>query len=101
DYNDWNCRQREDPPWNGRPLRAVGSTETSLRTSHQHEAAALQNDSPPHRDIRGSCLVSTHLQDDQEDTRNLPEQDTPPTDEHTMVCQKHGRPTVCRTTQPA
>ncbi|KAG8280641.1 hypothetical protein J6590_076762 [Homalodisca vitripennis] len=85
DSHDWDCRQREDPPWNGRPPSAVGPTATSLQTSHQHEAAALQNDSPPHRNIRGSCLVSTYLQDDQEGTRSLPEQDNPTTDEHTMV----------------
>ncbi|KAG8294232.1 hypothetical protein J6590_107612, partial [Homalodisca vitripennis] len=88
DYYDWSCRQKEDLPWNGRPSRAVGPTGTTLRTTYQHEAAALQNDSSPHRDISGSSLVFTHLQDDQEGTRSLPEQDAPPTD------GRHGQPSL-------
>ncbi|KAG8330594.1 hypothetical protein J6590_059383 [Homalodisca vitripennis] len=36
------------------------------------------------RDIRGSSLVSTHIQDNQEGTRSLPEQDALPIDEHIM-----------------
>ncbi|KAG8299885.1 hypothetical protein J6590_090247, partial [Homalodisca vitripennis] len=69
DSYDWSCRQKEDPPWNGRPSRTVGATETTLWTTYQQEAAALQNHSSPHSDIRGSSLVFTHLQDDQEGIR--------------------------------
>ncbi|KAG8253536.1 hypothetical protein J6590_032333 [Homalodisca vitripennis] len=100
DSYDWACRQREDPPWNGRPSSAVGPTETSLRTTYQHEAAALQNDSSHYRDIRGSSLVSTHLQDDQKASRSLPNRtlrqltNTPWFVRNTVVLRSAGLPSL-------
>ncbi|KAG8334483.1 hypothetical protein J6590_089186 [Homalodisca vitripennis] len=91
DSYDWSCRQREDPHWNGarQGLLALLRPQSGLPTNKK------------------LLLYKTIVRpivtyaDRQDGTRSLPEQDAPPTDEHTMVRQEHGLPTVCRTTQPA